>query len=486
MAINLVSSANSPSIPAAPSASSKKLLPWLVAVAFFMESLDTTILNTAVPAISEALKVTPLSMKSVLASYTLSLAVFIPISGWMADRFGTRRVFASAIGLFTLGSFLCGISSNIHLLVACRIVQGCGGAMMVPVGRLTLVRTFAKSDLIRAMSFVAIPALIGPMLGPIAGGLIVGYLHWRFIFFVNIPIGLLGLLMVYLHLPDYREEKTNPLDIVGLILFGSGVALLSYSLEIFGEHTLSTGEILGLLIISLALIGGYLLHARRIDFPLLRLSLFRIRTFSIAVSGSFFTRLGIGGVPFLLPLLYQVGLGLTPIQSGLLIMPQALAAMSTKFLLAKILNRIGYRGVLVSNTVILGLLLLLFATIGPNTPIWLIVIQAFCYGAFTSLQYTSMNTLVYADVRDDETSSASSIASTMQQMSISFGVASAGLTTALFVPNRSHANPQEMIHGIHEALAVLGVFTVFSTVIFGKLRSGDGQNVSQQKVVQAA
>ena len=357
---------------------------------------------------------------------------------------------------------------------------------MVPVGRLTLVRTFAKSDLIRAMSFVAIPALIGPMLGPIAGGLIVGYLHWRFIFFVNIPIGLLGLLMVYLHLPDYREEKTIPLDIVGLILFGSGVALLSYALEIFGEHTLSTGEILGLLIISLALIGGYLLHARRIDFPLLRLSLFRIRTLCVAVSGSFFTRLGIGGVPFLLPLLYQVGLGLTPIQSGLLIMPQALAAMSTKFLLAKILNRIGYRGVLVSNTVILGLLLLLFATIGPNTPIWLIVIQAFCYGAFTSLQYTSMNTLVYADVKEEDTSSASSIASTMQQMSISFGVASAGLTTALFVPNRSHANPQEMIHGIHEALVVLGVFTVFSTVVFSKLRSGDGQNVSQQKVVHAA
>ena len=226
-----------------------------------MESLDTTILNTAVPAISEALKVAPLSMKSVLASYTLSLAVFIPISGWMADRFGTRRVFASAIGLFTLGSFLCGISSNIHLLVACRVLQGCGGAMMVPVGRLTLVRTFAKSELIRAMSFVAIPGLIGPMLGPIAGGLIVGYLHWRFIFFVNLPIGLAGLILVYLHLPDYREENTNPLDIVGLILFGSGIALLSYVLEIFGEHTLSPGEILGLLAISLALIAGYGLHA---------------------------------------------------------------------------------------------------------------------------------------------------------------------------------------------------------------------------------
>src|SRR6202044_3438620 len=197
------------------SETSKRLLPWLVAVAFFMESLDTTILNTAVPAISSALGVAPLSMKAVLASYTLSLAVFIPISGWMADRYGTRRVFASAIGLFTLGSFLCGISSDIHLLVACRILQGCGGAMMVPVGRLTLVRTFAKSELIRAMSFVAIPGLIGPMLGPIAGGLIVGYFHWRFIFFVNIPIGLLGLLMVYMHLPDFREKRIHPLDVVG-------------------------------------------------------------------------------------------------------------------------------------------------------------------------------------------------------------------------------------------------------------------------------
>src|SRR3984957_11579524 len=470
--------------PLSPVDSVKRLLPWLVAVAFFMESLDATILNTAVPVIAGALGVAPLSMKSVLASYTLSLAVFIPISSWMADRFGTRRVFSGAIGLFTLGSFLCGISSDIPILVLCRILQGCGGAMMVPVGRLTLVRTFAKSELIRAMSFVAIPALIGPMLGPLAGGLIVGYLHWRFIFFVNIPIGLIGLYLAYRHLPDYREEHTDPLDTVGLILFGSGVALLSYVLEIFGEHTLGTGQILGPLPVSFSLIGGYLFHASEIAYPLLRLSLFRIRTFSAAVLGGFFTRLGIGGVPFLLPLLYQVGLGFTPIQSGLLIMPQALASMSTKFLLPKILNRLGYRGVLISNTVILGLLLLLFATVGQHTPVWIIVIQAFCYGAFTSLQYTSMNTLVYADVSEEETSSASSIASTMQQMSISFGVATAGLATALFVP-RDHSNPVEMIHGVHEALVVLGVFTILSTVIFSKLKSSDGQNVSQQKAVHA-
>ncbi len=468
-----------------PPNSEKRLLPWLVAVAFFMESLDTTILNTAVPAIADALHVAPLSMKSVLASYALSLAVFIPVSGWMADRFGTRKVFASAIGLFTLGSFLCGISTSIHILVACRILQGCGGAMMVPVGRLTLVNTFAKSDLVRTMSFVAIPALIGPMLGPIAGGLIVGYFHWRVIFFVNIPIGLTGLYLVYRHLPDYRQDKTHPLDRWGLILFGSGIGLLSYVLEVFGEHTLDTRAVVALLAVSAALLAAYGWRATRTRYPLLRLGLFRTRTFRAAVSGSFFTRLGIGGMPFLFPLLYQVGLGFTPIQSGLLLMPQAIAAISLKMTMPKILARIGYRGVLISNTVIIGLLIVLFATIGPGTPVWLIALQAFCYGFFTSLQYTSMNTLVYADVTGDETSPASTIASTLQQMSISFGVATASLVTAIFIPDRFHSSGPQMIHGIHEAFLVLGALTVLSTLIFRELKSGDGDNVSQHNMVHA-
>ena len=466
-------------------ASSERLLPWLIAVAFFMESLDTTILNTGVPTIAAALHVAPLSMKSVLASYTLSLAVFIPISGWMADRFGTRRVFSSAIGLFTLGSFLCGISSNIHLLVACRILQGCGGAMMVPVGRLTLVRTFAKSELVRAMSFVMIPGLIGPMLGPIAGGLIVAYLHWRLIFFVNIPIGLVGLYLVYRHLPDYREEHTNPLDVVGLILFGSGVALLSYVLEVFGEHTLSTPEILGLLAVSIALLAAYGFHASRTPHPMLRLALFRIRTFRASVSGSFLTRLGIGGIPFLFPLLYQVGLGFTPIQSGLLMMPQAIAAMSLKPAMPWILTRFGYRAVLISNTLLIGVQILLFATIGRTTPVWLIVFEVFCYGFFTSLQYTSMNTLVYAEINEEQASSASSIASTAQQMSISFGVASASLVTAFFLPDRFRADPSQFIHGIHRAFYVLGAMTLLSTIVFRELKKTDGDVVSQRKEVHA-
>jgi len=464
----------------------KQLLPWLVAVAFFMESLDTTILNTAVPTIAHALKVAPLSMKAVLASYTLSLAVFIPISGWMANRFGTRRVFASAIGIFTIGSVLCGLSRDIHLLVAFRVLQGAGGAMMLPVGRLTMVRTFAKSELVRAMSFVAVPGLIGPMLGPIAGGLITGYFHWSVIFFVNVPIGLVGLYLVYRHLPDYREKDTPALDIVGLILFSSGIALLSYVLEVFGEHTLSGREIFGLLVISAALLAGYGLHATRAAHPLLRLALFRIRTFRAAVSGSFFTRVGIGGIPFLFPLLYQVGLGFTPIQSGLLMMPQALAAMSLKLTMPAILARFGYRGVLITNTVMLGLLIVLFATIGHDTPVWLIVAQAFSFGFFTSLQYTSMNTLVYADVNEAHTASASTIASTMQQMSISFGVAAASLVTAFFIPDRFHSSSPQMIHGIHEAFLILGAMTIVSAIVFRELRGADGSSISQHKAIVPA
>jgi EmrB/QacA subfamily drug resistance transporter len=461
----------------------KRLLPWLVAVAFFMEALDTTILNTAVPAIAQALGVAPLSMKAVLSSYTLSLAVFIPVSGWMADRFGTRRVFASAIGIFTLGSFLCGISSDIHVLVACRILQGCGGAMMLPVGRITLVRTFARSELIRAMSFVAIPGLIGPMLGPLAGGLIIHYLHWSVIFFVNIPIGLIGLYLVYRHLPDYRAARNAPLDLIGLILFGSGIALLSYVLEVFGEHTLSGREMLGLLALAGLLLAGYGLHSTGAAHPLLQLMLFRIRTFRIAVVASYFTRLGIGGIPFLFPLLYQVGLGFTPIQSGLMMVPQAIAAMSLKMIMPKILTYFGYRRVLIANTAALGLMIILFESIGAATPVWLIVLQMFCFGFLTSLQYTSMNTLVYADVTAEQTSAASTIASTMQQMSISFGIAGASLVAAVFIPDRFNASAPQLIHGIHRAFLVLGGLTVLSALIFRGLQSGDGDAVSRHKAV---
>ena len=465
--------------PAEPSDATKRLLPWLVAVAFFMQSLDTTILNTAVPAISQAMDVTPLNVKSVLASYTLSLAVFIPVSGWMADRFGTRTVFAAAIALFTLGSVLCGLATNIDMLVACRILQGAGGAMMTPVGRMTLARTYEKADLVKAMSFVAIPSLIGPMVGPIAGGLIVAYLHWSVVFFVNIPVGLLGLYFVRRHLPDFREAQTHPLDIAGLVLFGGGIALLSYVLEVFGDNTLNSYQVLGLLAFAMILLVGYGVRAARKAFPLLDLGLFRVRTFRASVSGGFFTRLGLGGIPFLFPLLYQVGLGFSPAQSGLLVLPQAVASIGLKAFMPAILARLGYRNVLVANTIVVGLLIASFATVDVDTPVWRIVAQAFILGFFTSMQYTSMNTLVYADISGPQTSGASTIAATGQQLAISFGVAGASLIAAIFVPPGLHSHPAALVHGVQQAFLVLGALTIVSSVVFTELRKDDGDAISR-------
>jgi EmrB/QacA subfamily drug resistance transporter len=461
-------------------AATRRLLPWLVAVALFMEQLDTTILNTAVPTIAHALGVAALNMKAALTSYMLSLAVFIPISGWIADRFGTRRVFFTAIALFTVGSLLCGLALNMPMLVASRVIQGCGGALMVPVGRLALVRTFPKSELLRAWSLVSMPAMIGPFLGPLAGGFIVDYLHWRVIFFVNLPMGLLGLYLTFRHMPDYRAEKSDPLDIVGLLLFSSGIALLSYLLEIFGENTMSAAAESGLLALSALLLWAYGLHNRKARFPLLRLRLFSIRTFRAAVTGSFITRLGIGGLPFILPLLYQVGLGYSAVQSGLLIMPQTLAAIGSRPLIPWLLNIMGYRKVLLFNTVAIGATILLFITIGPGTPVWLIAAEAFAFGLFSSLQFICMNTLAFADLKETDESMGSTIASTVQQMSMSFGVAIASLTTIALLHGNRHPTPPRMVWGIHRAFILLGIFTILTAWIFIKLHPDDGASVSRR------
>ncbi len=456
----------------------KRILPWLVAVSYFMESLDTTILNTAVPTIAHALGVVPLSMKAALTSYTISLAVFIPISGWVADRYGTRRVFASAIGLFTFGSVLCGLSMNMPILIASRIIQGCGGAMMVPVGRLTLVRTFARSEIIRAIAFVSIPGLIGPLIGPLFGGLIVDYLNWRMIFFVNVPIGLAGLYLVFKLLPDYRSDEKPPLDFVGLILFASGIGLLSYVLEVFGEHTLGSYEIPCLIIVSLSLLLAYWRYSLRLDKPLLNLNLFKLKTFITSVGGGFITRIGIGGISFLLPLLYQVGLGYTPVISGLLVMPQPIAAMSLKMTMPWALARFGYRQVLVVNTLILSGIIFLFSRIDSTTSVYLVILLSFAFGYFASLQYTSMNTLAYADLSDKDTSMGSTIGSTVQQMASSFAVAVASLITGLFITDHLHTSSSAMVSSIHKALITLGIWTLLSTLSFTRLGVRDGANVS--------
>ena len=472
---------NPTSAEADPTAQTRRFLPWLVAVALFMENLDATIVNTAVPTMAESLAVTPLSLKGVLTSYTLCLAVFIPISGWMADRFGTRRVFSWAVALFTLGSLLCGLALNSPMLVAARVIQGIGGAMMTPVGRIALVRTFPKSEMIAAMNFVVIPALIGPLLGPFMGGLIVHWLPWRMIFFLNLPIGLAGLWLVRKHMPDFRDPAVAPLDRWGFLLFGSGIALLSYVLEIFGEHRLPIGSILALLAVALGLLGAYGWHGRRSRNPVMRLELFRTRTFNVAVLGGIITRLGVGGMPFLLPLLYQIGLGHPPWKAGLLTMPQAGAAILMKLMSKDILARFGHRTVLVTNTVLFGLTMAVFALVGPGTPVPLILALSFTQGFFSALQFTSMNSLVYADIRDRDTSMASSIASTAQMMALSFGVAFASLVTAWFVGDTPQSDHPAFLSALHHAFLALGGTTILSSLMFWRLRPDDGNNVSNRR-----
>ncbi|OYU99767.1 MAG: MFS transporter, partial [Burkholderiales bacterium PBB5] len=318
-------------------ARTQRYLPWVVAVALFMQQLDSTIVNTAVPTMALSLGVESLSLKSVLTSYTIAIAVFIPMSGWLADRFGTKRVFGFAVLTFTLGSLACGLSMNVPMLVVSRILQGIGAAFMMPVGRIALLRTFPKSGILRAMNFVIIPALLGPLLGPLMGGLIVHWMPWRMIFLINLPFGVLGLWLVKRHMPDHRGTDCDPLDKSGFLLFGSGIALLSWVLEIFGEHPTNPVMVGVSGTLALLLLAGYAWHARRAKSPLLAVGLFRNRTFRISVVGGFVTRLGISGMPFLLPLLYQLGMGFSPWMAGLLVMPQAIAAIGMKLLVQRIL-----------------------------------------------------------------------------------------------------------------------------------------------------
>ena len=457
----------------------KRYLPWVVATALFMEQLDSTIVNTGIPAIAESLNVTPLSLKAVVTSYILSLAVSIPISGWLAERYGTRRIFMLAVALFTVSSVLCGLAVNSTMLIASRVPQGIAAAMMMPVGRIAIVRTFSKSELLQAMNFVIIPALLGPLLGPTVGGLIVHWFTWREIFFVNIPVGLLALWFAKNHMPNYQSDTPRPLDVTGLFLFATGAGLLSWLLEVFGETNLSHGAVAMLMAVALGLLAAYGWHAGRVPHPLLRLTLFAKRTFRVSVLGGFATRLGVGGMPFLLPLLYQLGLGLPAWQSGLLMMPAAIAAMAMKPLAAPMLKRFGYRQVLIVNTLLVACAIASYSFVGSGTPLAVIVAMGLALGLFNSLQFSSMNSMAYADIDAGDTAMASTLASTLQQMSMSFGLAFGSLTTAYFLGSLPQSDRAAVTASLHHAFLSLAVLTVAASAAFWTLRPEDGESVSK-------
>ena len=382
---------------------------------------------TALPTIARSLHESPLRLNVAITCYLLSLAVFIPISGWTADRFGARRVFSLAIVVFTLGSIACGISNSSAALVAARILQGMGGALMVPVGRLVLLRTVPKADLVRAMSFVSVPALIGPVMGPPLGGLIVTYASWRWIFFINIPIGVLGLVLVNLLVGDLKETGRRPFDLAGFALTGIGLASLAFGFENVGRGALPGVVVAALLVTGAVCIALYVRHAYRVSHPIIDLALLKIPTYAAASVGGFLFRMGLGALPFLLPLMLQVGFGLSALHSGLLTFASAAGAMLMKTSAVRILRTLGFRLVLVGDAVISAAFLFGYSLFRPTTPHLVIFVALLTGGFFRSLQMTSINTLSYADVPPGMLSRATSLTSMAQQLSQTAGVATAAL-----------------------------------------------------------
>jgi EmrB/QacA subfamily drug resistance transporter len=405
-----------------PLAGRQLLIPLIVACALFMENLDSTVINTALPAIARSLHENPLTLNMGITSYLFSLAVFVPISGWVADRFGARLVFQAAILIFTLGSIMCGFSQSLLDFVLARIFQGLGGAMMVPVGRLVILRNVSKTELVEAMSYVTIPALVGPIVGPPLGGFITTYFDWRWIFWINVPIGIAGAIMAARLIRNVKEDFLPPLDWRGLIMTGIGCSGLIFGFEFLGRGSMSVSFAFALLAIGAAASAVYVWHARRVPHPLLNLSLLNIPTFRASVTGGFLFRMGVGATPFLLPLMLQVGFGFSPLHSGLLTFVAAAGALCMKFTAPALLRRFGFRPILVWNSILCGAMLACYALIRADSPaifIWLLLLTS---GFFRSLLFTSLNAVAYADVPVERMSQATSFSSMGQQLSLSFGV----------------------------------------------------------------
>lgn len=397
--------------------------PLIIATALFMEQLDGTVLATALPAMAADLHEDPVALKLALTSYLLSLAVFIPLSGWAADRFGARRVFRAAIIVFTFGSILCGLSNSLAAIVTFRIVQGLGGAMMTPVGRLVLLRTAPRHELVRAMAYLTIPALMGPMIGPPIGGFIATYFHWRYIFWINVPIGALGVMLVTRFIPDMREEWTPPLDIAGAILSGVGLSCLVFGFTIAGRGFAPAPVVVFIVALGAGALFAYTRHAKRTPYPIVDLDLLQIPTFRAAVFGGFLFRIGLGATPFLLPLLLQAGFGLSAYEAGLLTFVSAAGAMAMKTTAQPILRIFSFRRVLIVNALISAGFLAFNATFSAATPHLVIMGVLLVGGFFRSLEFTALNAIAYADVDQDAMSRATSFASVAQQLSLSTGVA---------------------------------------------------------------
>lgn len=452
----------------------KRVLPVILATAIFMQMLDSTILNTSLPSIAKDLHESPLNMQNAIISYVLTLALLMPVSGFLADKFGTKKIFIASLGLFALGSLLCSLSQNLTQLVLARVIQGIGGSLMTPVGRLTLIKSFPKNELVQAMNYAIVPALIGPVLGPLVGGYMVDYLTWHWIFLINVPIALIGILLSIRYMPDFRSKSLN-FDLKGFLIFAAASFLLSVSLELLGNSVHVTP-------ILLALVSGFLMlyfyyrHAKSEENPIFPLALFQVRTFRVGILGNLATRLGISSVPLLLPLMIQIAYGQSAVVSGWIVAPMALTAIFGKSVVIRILHRFGYRTTLMANTLIIGLLICALALPGINSSIYWHLPIIGLLGFFNSIQFTSMNSISIADLRNYHTSSGNSLISVNQQLAIGFGIAFGLIVLKLFEGD-VRLIQNEILNAFRYTFLVIGGLTMLSALVFRRLHFKDGENL---------
>ena len=460
----------------------ERLIPLIVAAALFMENMDSTVIATSLPAIAADIGTSPLTLKLAITSYLLSLAVFIPASGWTADRFGARAVFSTAIGVFMIGSIGCALSQSVTHFVIARIIQGIGGAMMTPVGRLVLLRSIDKSALVNAMAWVTVPALIGPVIGPPLGGFITTYFSWHWIFLINIPIGCLGIFLALRYIDPIRSENPERFDLTGLLLAGVGLAGLAFGLSVAGLNLLPWWIVVALIGVGSIAMTLYVFHARRTASPVLDFSLLRLATLRASVIGGFLFRLGIGALPFLLPLLMQVGFGLSPFQSGLVTFASAVGAMGMKTLAARIIRTFGFRNVMTINAVVSSVFLAACGLFTVTTPLLLIMIILVVGGFFRSLQFTAINTVAYAEVEPGQMSRATTLVSVNQQLAISAGVAVGAFCVESTMLWRGMTELSAADFG--PAFYVVAVFAAVSSWFFWQMPDDAGHEISGRKAVE--
>lgn len=457
----------SSAVPEPPAIALRPLL-WLVAAGVFMQMLDTTIVNTALPAMARDLGQSPLRMQAVVVAYALTVAMLIPASGWLADRFGTRRIFVTAVAVFTLGSLACALSHDLSQLVASRVLQGVGGAMLLPVGRLSVLRAVPRKDFLAAMSFVTVPGLVGPLVGPTLGGWLVEVASWHWIFLINLPLGVLGTLAALRWMPDLRGPQVR-FDALGYVLLAFGMVAISLSLDSLAEQDARRGAMMVLLVFGLAGLAAYWLHAARVPRPLFSLALFKVPSYSIGLLGNLFSRMGSSGMPFLIPLMLQVGLGYSPMSAGMLMIPAAVAGMFSKRIVVPLVQRLGYRKVLVGNTVLVGMAMASFALVSAEQPLWLHLLQFACFGAVNSLQFTAMNTLALRDLDGDLASSGNSLLSMVMMLAMSIGVALAGSLLGVFGSEALHPLQDKALSAFRWTFVCVGLITMASAAIFAQL-----------------